>query len=51
MKEKTANARSFDRLLRRLLAVPHSEIQYKLKAEKKRRKVTRKRTSRDSASA
>lgn len=51
MKAQTSEAKRFTRLLDGLLAVPHSAIQRKLKAEKKRKRATRKPASRDSASA
>jgi len=51
MKSEATEARKFNRLLDGLLAVPHSAIQRKLKAEKKKKRATRKPASRASASA
>jgi len=49
MKSETTEVKRFNRLLDGLLAVPHRAIQRKLKAEKKRKRATRKPASRASA--
>jgi hypothetical protein len=49
MKTETPEAKRFTRLLDRLLAVPRSEIQHKLKAEKRKKRATKRPASREAA--
>lgn len=51
MKPDTTEAKQFTKLLDGLLAVPHSAIQRKLKAEKKRKRAIKRPASRASVSA
>jgi hypothetical protein len=50
-KSESSEYENFDRTMRKLIAVPHSEIKAKLDAEKQAKKRRRKRVSRASGAS